>query len=1180
MVARLKAGALAEPVLVGRECEFEELQSFLALVLEGKGKTVFVSGEAGCGKTRLVREFLNTARKQGVAVMAGWCLSDAQVPYFPFMEAFNNYYAASAEGETSLLQPQAQLGLGTPSRVGIEGGEREITSWLAGQKPADKAGLLSPQAWKDQVFAAVSEMLHTIAVQGRVVLFIDDIHWADSASLALLHYVARAINNSERILVLATFRSEELTTDAEGHAHPLAETMRIMRREELFSEIKLSKLSQDSISKIAESMIGGSLQKDLAGKLTAESGGNPLFVVESLRMLHERKSLVQENNEWRLSVDGLGIPNKIKDIILRRLACLNFAQRRILDAASVIGEKFDVELLSTVLGIESLEVLETLNQIAHSTSLVRVEENRYRFDHARSRETLYEELSAPLKRGYHNKIAEKLENTKTLAPVLSDLAYHYAQAGNSEKAVKFALAAGKDELEKYSNTQAIRHFQYVIQKLREGHSENKEAALEGLGDAYYASSMFKDATGTFEKLADVAEPGVVKLRALRKAMQSAFDQGDTCHLTELVKKTEPFATADRLENARVLRWRGRLGQFQGERQFEYGGFIRYVEDALQVFEEEYSLWDVASVLTSLGNTYVKIGRWQEGFAECLRSIALFDELGDFHMQMNALYIAGFAFGGSVLIPEALDMYAKIIAIDEKFKMGDYLLECYAYVWSANFFARLGNLEKELSYLLRALELSEKTDSLVAQGVVYSSLAKHYARIGDVKNAEQYFEKLVRLPKEIFNYSPVNGELTKAVFMAAKGQWRDFEELHDKFKASPTYYDPAWLPYVEWYYVWILEKQGRLNEAQTQLEQINKIRRESEERFARFSLQSSLMVRREVKVGEKFEMRLDMVNVSRRAGHLVIVEAGIPSDGFTITSSDSNFNPQDGGLQMKGTDIGAFQVVTYKLSLQAKKVGTFTIDSKVIYTDELGENKFCKLDPVVVTVKPAEPLSALVAGRVSSGFGELDNLLMGGLPENYAVALVASSGDERQFLIKRFLEVGTGSGETTLYMTGEAGNIKDLAAQLSPNLALLVCSPQSDLITQNFPNVYNLKGVDNLTDIDISLTKYLRALNTESLSRRACVDLISDVLLQHHAVVTRKWLAGMLANLKLKGFTILGVVDPDMHPSEEVNAILSLFDGEINMFERETAKGLQQVLRIRKLLNQQYLENELTLTKER
>ena len=199
--------------------------------------------------------------------MAGWCLSDAAVPYFPFIEAFNAYFASFEEEQfAALQQPGAKIG--GPAQIGFEG--REIATWLAGPRPFEKTGKpepLSPQVWKDQAFDRVAKTLLTISIQGPLVLFLEDIHWADSASLALLHYISRVVNNSERILVLATFRSEEVTADAEGHPHPLEEEMRLMSREDLFSEIKLSNLNQADISVIAQNMMGGTVQQELVEKL-------------------------------------------------------------------------------------------------------------------------------------------------------------------------------------------------------------------------------------------------------------------------------------------------------------------------------------------------------------------------------------------------------------------------------------------------------------------------------------------------------------------------------------------------------------------------------------------------------------------------------------------------------------------------------------------------------------------------------------------------------------------------------------------------------------------------------------------------------------------------------------------------------------------------------------------------
>ena len=199
--------------------------------------------------------------------------------------------------------------------------------------------------------------------------------------------------------------------------------------------MKLSNLNQANVGNIAENMLGGAVCKDLVEKLSEESRGNALFVIESLRMLFENGGIFRANNQWALASDKVGVPTKVKDIILRRLIALKPNQRRTLDIASVIGDKFDPQLLGAVLNQDNLEVLETLNTIALSKSLVCVEGDYYRFDHAKSREVLYDEILLPLKKGYHERIAERIETLRkddeTLS--LSDLAYHYIQAGNKPK---------------------------------------------------------------------------------------------------------------------------------------------------------------------------------------------------------------------------------------------------------------------------------------------------------------------------------------------------------------------------------------------------------------------------------------------------------------------------------------------------------------------------------------------------------------------------------------------------------------------------------------------------------------------------------------------------------------------------------------------------------------------------
>jgi KaiC/GvpD/RAD55 family RecA-like ATPase len=227
------------------------------------------------------------------------------------------------------------------------------------------------------------------------------------------------------------------------------------------------------------------------------------------------------------------------------------------------------------------------------------------------------------------------------------------------------------------------------------------------------------------------------------------------------------------------------------------------------------------------------------------------------------------------------------------------------------------------------------------------------------------------------------------------------------------------------------------------------------------------------------------------------------------------------------------------------------------------------------------ITDVLPDRIRTAYEDLDNLLFGGIPKDYAVILTSPSCDERELLIKSFLEAGAKEGQITFYVTVEATEAKALAEQFQSNFYLFICNPQADTIIQSLPNVFKLKGVENLTDINIALTSAFRKLDMSLRApRRACIEIISDILLQHHAVSIRRWLTALVPELRSRGFTTLAVMNPYMHPSEEVQAILDLFDGEISIYEKETPKGLERFLRIKKMYNQRYLDNELPIRKER
>jgi predicted transcriptional regulator/KaiC/GvpD/RAD55 family RecA-like ATPase len=224
---------------------------------------------------------------------------------------------------------------------------------------------------------------------------------------------------------------------------------------------------------------------------------------------------------------------------------------------------------------------------------------------------------------------------------------------------------------------------------------------------------------------------------------------------------------------------------------------------------------------------------------------------------------------------------------------------------------------------------------------------------------------------------------------------------------------------------------------------------------------------------------------------------------------------------------------------------------------------------------------VLPGRITTGYKDLDNMLLGGIPENYAVILTSPSCDEKDLLIRRFLEAGAKEGQITFYVTTDASGVKTLAEKFKKTFYLFICNPQADAMVKTLPNIFKLKGVENLTDIGIALTSAFRRLDKSIKSpKRACIEVLSDVLLQHKAVQTRRWLSGVIPEFKSKGFATLAVMNPKMHPPQDAQAILDLFEGEINIYEEESEKGLEKFLQIKKMYNQRYLESRLPLSREK
>jgi hypothetical protein len=341
-----------------------------------------------------------------------------------------------------------------------------------------------------------------------------------------------------------------------------------------------------------------------------------------------------------------------------------------------------------------------------------------------------------------------------------------------------------------------------------------------------------------------------------------------------------------------------------------------------------------------------------------------------------------------------------------------------------------------------------------------------------------------------------------------------------------------------------------------------------ENFEHANVQANLVTHvKEVKIGESFCLSVEFVNAGKEPALLLRVDDFVPSD-FVVVKKPEIYRIEESCLNMKGKQLAPLKLVEVKLTLQPSKKGEYHLNPIVHYLDEHGQNKSLQLKTVEIKVE-----EVIMEDRVSTGTLELDSLLLGGIPKEYAVVLSASPCDERELIVKDFLNAGIKEG-ITFYIATEADGLEGLLD--NPNFYFFLCNTKPKTKVPDLQNVFVIPSKADITNLGISLTKAIRSIDQSVTQKRICIEIVSDVLVKHGVNTTREWLSGLITDLGSKGFTMLAVMYPEMHQSEESKAVLSLFDGEISIIQSDDPLDCRKSIRVKKLRNQDYIKNSMCL----
>ena len=744
--------------MVGRDGEITQLQDWWREAISGQGRLVDVVGAAGVGKTRLLQAFREWLTGQEHRWIAATCESyDQTRSYALLAQVIRGLAGMAADDDDGARRSKLEEVVRRVIRGGGRRTEEQLNEGLAllGQVvglhfPAPAVDSLEPELRQKMLVRIVQAVLANRAAQQPIVVALEDLQWADEASLAVLDQVVGAVGRM-RVLLLAVYRPDWSPEWARwGH----------------YRHLPLGELGEDSQRALLANLLGVEAPpEELTQAILSRTGGNPFFIEEVVRSLQESGVLIQSDGAWVLAADlaEVPLPDRVESVILARIARLTASSREVLEKASVIGQEFGHRVLEEVQDEAAREGLDQdLGDLTQRNLIFEVggwwPDINYTFSHGLIHQTTYVHLLERFRRTMHRLVAQVLGRLYDEEAILERLAHHYYHSDDRVSTVRYCLRAARRAAEAWANKTALDWYDRALEKIqsfdKEPPTEVEQEqgatptqivkwhveALEGKGEVQSAIGYNDEAIAGYERALELAvDPDVfpVTHRAdlYRKMAMAHQDKGEFDAAQEALDQgLDALGGLMCLEAGRLHVWTGLIHYRQG--RLEQG--MESCERGIIVIKQTDNIQDLAQAYNLQGLILHELGRSEEAIGAHERSIALYEEAEYIPGLERAYSNLGCVFQDLSRWDEALRYFQEAAELSDR--TGAEWRRAAAAINLGEIYRRQGKLGQAIEAYERARQIGETFGFAELVGLSLMNLGASYLKKKQAVEARGYLEE--------------------------------------------------------------------------------------------------------------------------------------------------------------------------------------------------------------------------------------------------------------------------------------------------------------------------------------------------------------------------------------------------------------------------------------------------------